>query len=120
MFLQGMYAGLLCLRHPKDTTTTTPMPWPKRYLGLFPGCRPSPKSLSSSLEGEETGWARTATKQSILLLVLTLVVGAGDTALRVFTGMAGLLGGNVWLQGIVAFGQLEVSELLGLELGLGL
>ena len=62
------------------------------------------REMVASQGGEEESvwWARVATKQSVVLLVLTLVVAAGDTALRVLTGMVSLLGGNVWLQAIVA------------------
>ena len=49
-----------------------------------------------------------ANYQSIYLLLLTIAVTVGDTAMKVKEGYHGLLLGGIWFQALVPFAQLEV------------
>jgi len=43
---------------------------------------------------------------------MTLLVGTGDTIIRILTGATSLLQGGAWLQAIVPFAQLEVRDII--------
>jgi len=123
LFLLGMYAGELCLRHSEDL-----LPWPSALFRFFPSCFcccnnftnsnirnaiPNPKERNTDETRptydvmDRAIWSYRATYQSSALLILTLFVWGMDTLDRYYSGGGGIKGG-VWLQAIVPFAQLEL------------
>lgn len=99
LFLMGMYAGILVLRYPDNNQA---MPWPSATLRFFPysnidGYRRCGICANTASSAED--WGNIANRQSITLLVLTLLVGVGDTVLKALTSRGESLMGAVWLQG---------------------
>lgn len=108
VFLMGVYAGILSLRHP-----TGPLPWPNTWFGLPLCCTP----CCPPQDAEE--WAGVATWQSVYILFLFLSIAAGESALYLGTG-GGTLNAGVWLQGWVAMTQLMILMAITRDWGLSL
>eukprot|EP00455_Lapot_gusevi_P019571 TRINITY_DN2090_c0_g1_i1.p1 TRINITY_DN2090_c0_g1~~TRINITY_DN2090_c0_g1_i1.p1 ORF type:complete len:467 (+),score=112.92 TRINITY_DN2090_c0_g1_i1:96-1496(+) len=119
VFLMGVYAGVLCSRHPDPSTST--LPWPNTSLALFPHSKPNEASQTAQatlLLGDESSssecvsqeslkWAATADFYSIFLLALTLGVSTLDALARKLAASPGVLGA-VWFQALLPFAQLQV------------
>lgn len=103
LFLMGVYAGLLCLRHP-----TKHLPWPTTILGLLPkwGQSGMGEKGQEGDEEEEARWATMADQQSLLVVTMILVVAGADTYLRITSGRS--LSGPLWLQVINPFAHLNI------------
>ena len=117
VFLMGMFAGELCLRH-----SDSKLPWPASYLRFFP--RPftdtnhgfslikegENNEISECSEGASVDtliWKQRVTRQTVTLLSLTLLVFACDTIVKDYfpPGIFGI----IWFQAIVPFAQLELA-----------
>ena len=87
------------------TVTTTA----KKAFPLLP---PSPRTQSE--------WARLATRQSLALLLLTLIISGIDTGVRFLSQGQHTISAQVWFQGLVAMTQLNVFLALTRDGGISL
>ena len=96
LFIMGICAGLLCVRHPiaaeMSDKDPDPLPWPKPYISLFP--------CGTSTSGA-TDWTALTRQVSLNLLFLTLFWAAIDSFIYDIIGA-------VFLQAIVPYAQLTV------------
>ena len=112
LFLMGVYAGEMCLRYP-----SSPLPlWPKAFR-FFPCMQCLLRFDSPASDRDDVAhWSSVATRQSIVILVSTLVVSAADAVSRYVGGAEGIAGA-IWFQAIVPFCQLEIIVALTRDAG---
>lgn len=99
LFLIGAYAGILCYRHHNQN-----LPWIRSFLWVFPG------SLTADVEASNKiaeYWSRSCTQHSIFILFFTIIVTIIDILVQLYAGMGSILG-QVWLQALVPFLQLQI------------
>lgn len=135
LFLMGMYAGLLALRHPpapptaagaptavvvpaaeaQDTmaaaaTAKDEMPWPSCFLGLPIPPLPCLARLSGALAAPTTqsGWARKASWESAAILVLSIAIGVGETLFALHSPTHAGFQAQLWWQAVVPMVQLNI------------
>jgi peptidoglycan/LPS O-acetylase OafA/YrhL len=123
LFLMGVYAGELSFRN----LNAPSIPWPKSFLCLYPSCR----CIAAAREEHQQGghsllpdgpgsdvayWSRVATSQAACLLILTLSVALVGIIVRHLGHSDGIFG-EVWLQAIVPFAQLDLLVALTRDQG---
>lgn len=94
VFMMGINAGLLCLRHPSG-----PLAWPSSFLGLLPTLK-----RAAPIEA----WAMIADSHALLLLLLTVAVSAVDVGIKAVLGVYDVLQSDVWLTALVPFAHLTL------------
>ena len=107
LFLMGIYAGILSLRHPPSAATTTTttttsvdhgLPWPSAICRFFPTFRPAAASLVSSNQDEERAWVRVADYQSLQLLLVTALVATVNEFFKCYNN-ARDINAYIWFTG---------------------
>lgn len=99
IFLMGVCAGELSRRRAGKSLV-----WPS-FAYLLPSCLSNVPERTPG--DDEAYWSGRATTVSLVSLLLTLCVTAGDTVQRYTMNGGGILGA-LWFQGIMPFLQLEV------------
>ena len=104
VFVMGVNAGILCLRHPTDQL----LPWPKRFY-VFPYWGSSDAdAMPTSSEEEEGRWRKKSDWTAVVLLAMTMFFALGSFLRLVLPSDKAYLLGSVTLQAILPFLQLQV------------
>jgi len=114
VFLMGIYAGELCLRH-QDTA----LDWPPSIAYFFPyfgRVANSEAVLLTSIDDDAARWARIADTTSAVILAVTMLTIIGD-GISIFALGGSNICGGFWLQGINPFLQLTVVVALARDRG---